>query len=60
MVLGDHGRKVLYPMSLAQRFAVFPWKRYYQNSLYFRSVCWCASVVGVGWVYVLAKGIGSI
>ena len=56
MTLGDHGRKVLYPMTISQKFYSFPWKRYYQNSLYFRYVCGCATFVGATWAYVLLRG----
>ena len=57
MVLGDHGRKVLYPMNFIQRFATFPWARYYQGSMYFRAASACGLAVASTWLYVLVKGI---
>jgi hypothetical protein len=56
MVLGEHGKTVLRPMTLAQHFYSFPWKRFYNNSLYFKSVCGVAAVVGSFWAYAIVRG----
>lgn len=53
MVLGDNGRRVLVPMTLVQKFAAFPWKRFYNHSMYFRSLTRVSAVVLAGWVYIL-------
>ena len=56
MVLGDHGRKLLRPLTPFQTFISFPWKRLYNHSIYFRQL----SKIGVGvflvWTYVGFKG----
>ncbi|CAF0937512.1 unnamed protein product [Brachionus calyciflorus] len=57
MVLGDHGRRVLYPMSLSQQFAAFPWKRLYGNSMYFRAFCATGLTLATGWAYIILKGV---
>ena len=56
MVLGDHGRKLLVPLTLTQQFAHFPWGKYYRNSMYFRA--WCGTALGLSavWAYILATG----
>lgn len=56
MVLGDHGRKILYPMTISQQFAHFPWKKVYQNSMYFRAFCATGLAFGLGWTYIILKG----
>lgn len=56
MVLGDHGRKFLYPYTLSQKFAHFPWKKLYNNSMYFRALCGTGVALSAGWLLVILKG----
>ena len=56
MVLGDHGRKVLTPLTVTQSFARFPWAKFYKNSLYFRAMCGTGVVVASAWAYIILKG----
>jgi hypothetical protein len=58
MVLGDHGRKVLHPMTPFQRVALFPYGKLYKHSMYFRAICGVGVAVAAGWIYVIGyKGI---
>jgi hypothetical protein len=56
MVLGEHGRRLLRPMTPLQCAVAFPWKRLYNHSIYFRMF----SRVTVGmfcvWGYIGYKG----
>ena len=52
MVYGDHGRKLLYPLSMANHAAKFPFKEFYAKSLHFRVMCRTAAVLLVGYGYV--------
>ena len=36
MVYGDHGRKLLAPMTTANHFALFPFREFYSKLLHFR------------------------
>jgi hypothetical protein len=56
MVLGDHGRNFLYPLTLTQRFASFPWAKMYTNSLYFRAFSATGVVLASAWAYIILKG----
>ncbi len=56
MVLGDHGRKVLAPMTLTQEFAMFPWSKFYKNSTYFRFFCGTGLALATGWAYIVLRG----
>jgi hypothetical protein len=38
MVLGSHGRRLLYPMTPLQGVLTLPWSKLYKQSLYFRTV----------------------
>lgn len=60
MVLGDHGRKVLYPLTLSQRIATFPWAKMYKNSLYFRAFSATGLVLASAWAYIILKGSNLI
>lgn len=60
MVLGDHGRRVLYPMSLSQHIASFPWRKFYHNSMYFRAFCATGLALATGWTYVILKGMPTL
>ena len=59
MVLGDHGRKILAPMTMSQKFAHFPWAKMYHNSMYFRAMCGVGLVFAAGWSYILVRGTTS-
>jgi len=56
MPLGDHGRKLLTPLTGVQKLASFPWGKYYKSSMYFRA--WCGTALGIAsvWTYIALKG----
>ena len=56
MVLGDHGRRILAPATPIQQAVAFPWKRFYNHSLYFRMLCRCGVATIAAWTYVHMKG----
>lgn len=38
MVLGNHGRRLLYPMTPLQGVLTLPWSKLYKQSLFFRTM----------------------
>ncbi len=59
MVLGDHGRRVLYPMTFSQKLASFPWSKWYNSSMYFRAFCATGLTLAGVWSVILLKGKSS-
>ena len=56
MPLGDHGRKLLTPLTGVQKLAAFPWGKYYRSSMYFRAWCGTALTIASVWTYIALKG----
>ena len=52
MVLGDHGRKFLAPMTFSQKVYAFPYAQFYKRQLYFRAMCGSGIVLTgfLGWL----------
>ena len=51
MVYGDHGRKVLAPMTSMNSFAMFPFKEFYSKLLHFRVLCRTGVTLLAGYTY---------
>ena len=51
MVYGDHGRKILAPMTSANHFAIFPFKEFYSKLLHFRVLCRTGLTLLAGYGY---------
>jgi hypothetical protein len=59
MVLGQHGRRFLYPLTATQRVVSFPWKKLYNQSLYFRMVARVSVFTAAAWAYADIKGFSN-
>ncbi len=55
MVYGDHGRKVLHPMTTANYLAIFPFKEFYSKLLHFRILMRTGAVLLAGYGYFAYK-----
>lgn len=55
MVYGDHGRKILHPMTSANYFAMFPFKEFYSKLLHFRVLMRTGVVLLAGYSFFAYK-----
>lgn len=55
MVYGDHGRKLLHPLTTLNRVAVFPWAEFYSKLLHFRIFMRTGAVLAAGYGYFAFK-----
>ena len=56
MVLGQHGRRFLVPLTATQRLVSFPWKKLYHQSLLFRMLSRVSVGTVAAWAYVDISG----
>jgi len=55
MVYGDHGRKLMHPLTTLNRMAVFPFAEFYSKLLHFRVATRTFALLTVGYGYFAFK-----
>lgn len=55
MVYGDHGRKLLHPMTTMNRLATFPFSEFYSKLLHFRVMMRTGAILMAGYGYFAYK-----
>lgn len=55
MVYGDHGRKLMHPLTTMNRLAVFPFSEFYSKLLHFRIFMRTGAVLLAGYGYFAFK-----